>query len=66
MTPERRWYSAAEVGAYFSKPAKSFYSLAARNLLPEGSVIKLGRQVRFCIELIEAGAALSGHGKGRR
>lgn len=62
----RRWFTAAELSAYFSKPKKSFYSLAARNLLPVGSVIKLGRELRFDIAAIEAGAALSDRGKGRR
>jgi len=64
--PERRWFSAAEASVYFSKPKKSFYSLAARNLLPAGSVIKLGRELRFDIAAIEAGAALSTHSKERR
>ena len=66
MSPERRWFTAAEASAYFSKPAKSFYSLAARKLLPPGSVIKLGRELRFDIAAIEAGAVVSGRGKGRR
>ena len=35
-------------------------SLAARKLLPEGSVIRLGRELRFDIAAIENGAAIKG------
>lgn len=62
----RRWYTAAECGAYFAKPAKTFLSLSARNLLPPGSVIRLGSHLRFDIAAIEQGAAVSGQKKRGR
>jgi len=56
----RKWFSAREAGEYFAKPAKTMLSLAARKLLPEGSVIRLGRELRFDIAAIENGSAIKG------
>ncbi len=62
----RRWYSIPVAAEYFGmKSPKTLYSLAARGRLPEGSVLKIGRQIRLNIAAIEAGTVLSGHGKGR-
>jgi hypothetical protein len=63
---ERVWHTALECGKYFSKPAKTFYSLAARGLLPPGSVIRLGSQLRFDISAIEKGAEVSGQKKVKK
>jgi hypothetical protein len=52
----RRWFTAAETPAYFGLPAKTLYSLVARGRLPEGAVLRLGRQLRFDIMAIEQGA----------
>jgi hypothetical protein len=52
---QKKWYSAEETSQYFGlNSRKTLYSLAARKLLPEGSVIKLGRQLRFSIEKIQS------------
>ena len=51
---ERRWVSVGEASAYFGINRKTLYSLAARGLLPPGSFIRLGRQLRINIEKIEA------------
>jgi len=51
---ERRWVSVSEASAYFGINRKTLYSLAARGLLPPGSFIRLGRQLRINIEKIEA------------
>jgi len=55
MSPERRWFTIREAAEYFSLPKKTLYSLAARDRLPEGSVLRLGRQLRFDVEKIEKG-----------
>jgi len=52
---ECRWLTIREAAVYFSISAKTLYSLAARGRLPEGSVLRLGRQIRFDVERIEAG-----------
>jgi len=49
----RRWVSVREAAEYFSIRKKTLYSLAARGLLPKGSVLKLGRQIRLDLEKIE-------------
>jgi len=64
--PDRRWFTIREAAAYFSLSPKTLYSLAARERLPEGCTLRLGRQIRFDIAAIEVGMALSGCRKGRR
>lgn len=60
----RSWYSVRETCQYFNlKSPKSLYSLAARGQLPEGSVLRLGRQLRFNIAVIEAGAVKKKRGR---
>jgi len=51
---QRRWVSVSEASAFFGISRKTLYSLAARGLLPPGSFIRLGRQLRINIEKIEA------------
>lgn len=51
--PDRRWFSIPEAAKYFDIKAKTLYSLAARGLLPAGAVLRLGRQVRISVEVIE-------------
>jgi hypothetical protein len=51
----RHWVTAKEAGEYFGLPQKTFYSLAARRLLPQGSFIYFGRSMRFDIDLLESG-----------
>lgn len=53
---EKKWFNAREVGEIFGIPAKTILSLAARGRLPKGSVLRLGRQVRFDVKMIEAEA----------
>jgi hypothetical protein len=55
---ERKWFTGREAGEYFNKSYKTMLSLAARELLPKGSVIKLGRELRFDVIAIEKGAVL--------
>lgn len=49
----RRWYSVPQAAIYFGMKAGTLYSLAGRGLLPDGAVLRLGRQVRINIEIIE-------------
>lgn len=52
--PGRRWLTIAEASSYFEISKKTLYSLAARGRLPKGAVLRLGRQIRINIEVIEA------------
>jgi excisionase family DNA binding protein len=54
----RRWYSVREAAEYFSMSKKTLYSLAARKRLPDGAVLRLGRQIRFDVRAIEEGMAV--------
>jgi hypothetical protein len=66
MSPERRWYSVAEAAAHFQLMPKTLYSLIGRDRLPVGAILRIGRAIRIDVKAIEADAALSGRGKGRR
>jgi hypothetical protein len=59
--PVRRWLSIRQAAEYFQLAPKTMYSLCGRNRLPEGSILRIGRQLRLDVSKIEAGAAL--HGK---
>jgi len=61
---QRRWFTAAETADYFGLSAKTLYSLVARGRLPEGAVLRLGRQLRFDITAIEQGSKLLGVSNG--
>jgi len=51
------WCTIAEAAAYFHlKSAKTLYSLAARHQLPEGAVLRIGRQIRINVQVIEGTA----------
>jgi len=63
-TPVRRWLSIRQAAEYFQLAPKTMYSLCGRGRLPEGSFLKIGRQLRIDVSKIEA-AALSGQ-RGRR
>jgi len=56
---EKRWFSVAEASAYFGYKTVTFYSLIARGLLPEGSVLRLGRGIRISIKKIEQEGTLN-------
>jgi excisionase family DNA binding protein len=49
----KHWISVAEAAEYFDIPAKTLYSLAARGLLGEGAILRLGRTIRIDVEIIE-------------
>jgi predicted DNA-binding transcriptional regulator AlpA len=51
----RRWFSAKETSEYFSIPQKSILRYAATGRFPRGSVIRIGKHVRFDIREIEEG-----------
>lgn len=60
---ECRWLTVSAASKYFGlKSPKTLYSLAARDRLPRGSVLRIGRQIRINVEIIEAEAG----GPGRR
>jgi len=63
---ESPWCSISEAAKYFQLTPKTLYSLIGRGRLPEAAVLRLGRQIRIDIRAVEASAAISGHGKGRR
>ena len=50
----RRWFTVREAAEYFSMKEKTLYSLAGRGKLPDGSVLKIGRSIRFDVAAIEA------------
>jgi len=50
---DRRWFTVSAAAEYFDTKPKTLYSLAARGLLPEGAVLKLGRSIRLNVEIIE-------------
>jgi hypothetical protein len=52
----KTWVSIAEASRHFGLARGTMYSLAARGLLPPGSILKLGRQIRVNVEKIEAQA----------
>jgi len=53
----RRWLTISEAAEYFGlKSPKTLYSLVARDRLPKGSVLRLGRQIRVNVEIIETDA----------
>jgi hypothetical protein len=56
----RKWVDIKEAGSYFSISPKTLYSLAARKRLPEGAVLRIGRQIRIDIAVIEAGTTIKG------
>ena len=53
----RRWLRVDEAANRLALPKKTLYSLAARGRLPEGSIMKIGRAIRFDILAIENGLA---------
>jgi excisionase family DNA binding protein len=57
---ERRWYAIDETADRLRLCRGTVYSLASRGRFPAGSVLRLGRQLRFDIAAIEAGLAVDG------
>jgi len=49
----RRWLTVKEAADYFALSPKTLYSLAARDRLPKGSVLRIGRQIRVNAKVIE-------------
>jgi len=47
------WLSIPEFAQYFHLKIKTSYSLAARGKLPEGSILRFGRQIRINVDVIE-------------
>lgn len=67
MTEDRSWRSIAEAAAYFSlRSPKTLYSLAARGRLPEGAVLRIGRQIRINVTAIEQQAAGKARGWSKK
>lgn len=57
MSEGRVWRSVTEAAEYFHlRSGKTLYSLAARGRLPEGAVLRIGRQIRIDVAAIEAEA----------
>lgn len=54
MGSQKKWLTVSEAADYFSLSRKTLYALAARGRLPEGSVLRLGRQIRINVKVIEA------------
>jgi len=50
----RRWLTIAEAADYFALSRKTMYSLVARGRLPKNSILRLGRQLRVNVKIIEA------------
>lgn len=58
----RRWLRVDEAADRLALSKKTLYSLAARGRLPDGSILKIGKAIRFDIIAIETGLTAS---KGR-
>lgn len=58
---ERRtiWLTIAAAADHFQMKKKTLYSLAARDLLPKGAVLRLGRQIRINVKVVEGAAGRS-------
>ena len=54
MGSQKKWLTVSEAADYFALSRKTLYSLAARDRLPKGSVLRLGRQLRINVKVIEA------------
>jgi len=54
MASQKKWLTVSEAADYFALSQKTLYSLVARDRLPEGSVLRLGRQIRINVKIIEA------------
>jgi len=52
----RKWLSVREASEHFGIPAKTFYSLLGRNLIPGAKVLRLGRTIRVDIQSVEESA----------
>jgi excisionase family DNA binding protein len=57
MTDARKWLTVKQAAEYFGLPRGTVYSLIGRGLLPQGSILRLGRQLRINVGAIEKGAA---------
>lgn len=57
MTAPRKWVEIAQAADFLSIKKSTLYSLAARGRLPAGSIMRIGRALRFNLEAIEAGLA---------
>lgn len=60
MSETKRWCSIKQAAEYFQIPRGTVYSLIGRGRLPAGAVLRLGRQIRINVEMIEQGAAVKG------
>jgi excisionase family DNA binding protein len=54
MTTDRRWLSLREGARYFDLKPRTLYILIARGQIPQEAVLRLGKQIRICPELVEA------------
>ena len=54
----RSWLTIREAAVYFSLSQKTLYSLAARGMLPDGAILRLGRQIRINAGIIEEMAGM--------
>ena len=54
----RRWFTIVETADHFKLSPKTIYSLIGRKRLPPGSVLRIGRQIRLDIKIIEDAAFL--------
>ena len=60
MAEARRWVGIKQAAEYFGLPTGTLYSLIGRGRLPQGSVLRLGRQLKIDVEAVEQGAAVKG------
>jgi excisionase family DNA binding protein len=54
----RKWLTIGEAAEYFNLKVKTLYSLVNRGRLPEGGVLRIGRQIRIDVNIIETGMTL--------
>jgi hypothetical protein len=59
-----KWMSAKAAGEYFDLKPKTLLSLAARGRIPKQGILRLGRQLRFNVMVIEAELQKEQRGRG--
>jgi len=53
---EKRWFKISEAADHFAISRKTLYSLIARDRLPDGTILRIGRQIRINVEVMENAA----------
>lgn len=66
MATDRNWITIRAAADYFGLKPRTLYVLVARRLLPRDAVLRIGKQIRICPKLVEAGLALRNGSEGKK